>query len=819
MTRIANLMLFILLSAALLLTAAFASAGESGRAEFIADLAVGYETGWGVSVFIGNGEGGFGGEQNNYSPLVQDITAADFDGDGNLDIAATDIFSWVHVYFADGTGGMSAPDDYPVDLPWAIASGDFDGINGIDLAVSDVMFNTVIIFKNNGSGGFTNSGSFSVGTQPVDIKVIDIEPDGDLDWIVVNELSNNISVVRNDGTGAVDSRTDYPVGDTPKQIEMADFDGDLIPDLAVTNYGDDNITVRLGDGSGGFFGPLGYVVGDEPWGIELGYFDNDAIPDLVVTNYADNDISILINDGNGDFSNRTDYALGIGASPNDVAVGNLNDDMKPDLVVCHRETNNMDILINNGSGGFPTTQLLNCNLFPYAILLDNFNDDYFEPATGPILVTTFDDAGEGSLRWAIDSANNNIGPDSILLTINSGSIILASPLPALTDDATVIIGDGTIIIDGSSKAIAGSGLDIQSSSNVIRGLEIYGFDDDGITVTSGTGNNFRTNIIYDNGDIGIDLAGDSWDDNDIGDGDTGPNDLKNYPEIDSVHMGISGNFNIWGTGAPDDTVDFYVAQYPDDPSHLEDPSGHGEAYAYVGYEICDGSGVFYANIPNTYQPYTLLTSTATDVNGNTSEFSINFPLVPGPLIILGFGFPPAKDRADTSAAIINLWVTDPNGDYIGKDEFGVLHQTIASATYDETNKDSVNVPGPLLGEYTIEVITEDGAPDGSTYAIGIQINGSNLCISGENLDAPASGMPDTFYYQVEEGYHYINGDANRDEILNILDITFLISFLYKSGPSPDPYEAGDSNCDRIVNILDITYLINHLYRGGPGPCT
>lgn len=64
---------------------------------------------------------------------------------------------------------------------------------------------------------------------------------------------------------------------------------------------------------------------------------------------------------------------------------------------------------------------------------------------------------------------------------------------------------------------------------------------------------------------------------------------------------------------------------------------------------------------------------------------------------------------------------------------------------------------------------------------------------------------------------YICGDANGDEIVNILDITYTISFLYKGGPAPDPYEAADVNDDATVNILDITYLINHLYKGGPAP--
>jgi len=63
------------------------------------------------------------------------------------------------------------------------------------------------------------------------------------------------------------------------------------------------------------------------------------------------------------------------------------------------------------------------------------------------------------------------------------------------------------------------------------------------------------------------------------------------------------------------------------------------------------------------------------------------------------------------------------------------------------------------------------------------------------------------------------GDANGNLVINILDITYLINYLYKGGPAPIPYEicSGDPNANCAVNILDITYLINFLYKGGPLP--
>jgi hypothetical protein len=64
---------------------------------------------------------------------------------------------------------------------------------------------------------------------------------------------------------------------------------------------------------------------------------------------------------------------------------------------------------------------------------------------------------------------------------------------------------------------------------------------------------------------------------------------------------------------------------------------------------------------------------------------------------------------------------------------------------------------------------------------------------------------------------YTCGDANSDQAVNILDISYIIAYLYSDGPAPDPIESANVNNDADVNILDISYLINYLYLGGPDP--
>lgn len=61
------------------------------------------------------------------------------------------------------------------------------------------------------------------------------------------------------------------------------------------------------------------------------------------------------------------------------------------------------------------------------------------------------------------------------------------------------------------------------------------------------------------------------------------------------------------------------------------------------------------------------------------------------------------------------------------------------------------------------------------------------------------------------------GDANGDSLVNIGDVVYEISYLYKNGPPPLFYECGDPNADCLINLGDIVYLITYLYKEGPNP--
>jgi len=64
---------------------------------------------------------------------------------------------------------------------------------------------------------------------------------------------------------------------------------------------------------------------------------------------------------------------------------------------------------------------------------------------------------------------------------------------------------------------------------------------------------------------------------------------------------------------------------------------------------------------------------------------------------------------------------------------------------------------------------------------------------------------------------YLCGDADGSNTVNILDVAYVISYLYKSGPAPVPSQRADVDHSGAINILDVGYTVSYLYKGGPAP--
>lgn len=176
----------------------------------------------------------------------------------------------------------------------------------------------------------------------------------------------------------------------------------------------------------------------------------------------------------------------------------------------------------------------------------------------------------------------------------------------------------------NGTSIAGNllhGVFIQGSDNLVAGNLIAHNGQAGVAIGSGSGNTVRDNRIYSNGGLAVDLAPlQAVNANDGGDGDSGPNDLQNFPVLDAaVPIGAT---TAGGTLASTANTTFTIRVYLNPAC---DPSGHGEATQPIGAveTTTDASGVAVFSVPLTepVPPGQVLAATASASNGSTSELS------------------------------------------------------------------------------------------------------------------------------------------------------------------------------------------------------
>jgi hypothetical protein len=193
------------------------------------------------------------------------VATGDFNGDGKLDIVvgsthAPSVGS-VSLLLNQGNGTFADANDFDADLlTQTVRTGDFDGDGNLDVAAFNALASNVSILSGDGAGQLGTATNFEVGLQPQGAAVADLNNDGKLDIVSANFLGNSVSVLLNNGTFDSTPATTAPdlvpgrITSTLPDVVVA---GDVgVASVVLTNSGDalarGHVTVKFYGSTDGF---------------------------------------------------------------------------------------------------------------------------------------------------------------------------------------------------------------------------------------------------------------------------------------------------------------------------------------------------------------------------------------------------------------------------------------------------------------------------------------------------------------------------------------------------------------------------------------
>lgn len=308
------------------------------------------------------------------------IAIGDFNNDGLVDVAVGST-SGVDIYLGIGNGSFQSAITSPTTIAAkAIQAADFNGDGKLDLVILDGQSNCQILLGN-GNGTLSGLTPIIVTANAEYMAVGDVNGDGFLDLITVGEDEGtqnfDVYVGNGDGTFEFKQAVDLVLG--LGNPALGDFNGDGKLDLAVPDInanGDNVVDVFLGNGDGTFQSLVAYQTSFFNQAVAAADVNGDGKLDLVTDG-----VSVLLGNGDGTFTSVGGTGVSASSGSLVVSVADMNSDGKQDVVISPRNigggtVNFIPVLLGNGNGTFqsPITWASGTQLSPGLGIAD-FNRD------------------------------------------------------------------------------------------------------------------------------------------------------------------------------------------------------------------------------------------------------------------------------------------------------------------------------------------------------------------------------------------------------------------------------------------------------------
>jgi subtilisin-like proprotein convertase family protein len=466
------------------------------------------------------------------------LASADLDEDGVPDFVAADSSGaaggTIHVYrgkpgmrrassrAALRTTGPFDPSNASVDLspaPDFLATGDFDADGHVDVVVAERGADVLTMLPGDGTGAFAAPRAFSL-PGPLDALAAGEvnRSDGLVDLVAgVNTPSGPRLTVIESPEGAFEATPEeLSLPGRAVAIVIADLNGDFMDDVVVATR---TALVIVGGRDRRLAGSRAERAELKPPAVRSIRLTSVPVRMVAGRFLGQDEMGLALLDENGIVwvaDGRSPDKLrplpGRYPGASELSVGHVRGGAADDLIVLDKFAQTLRLIRPDEGTDVAIDVAGLAAVLPMRLDEDALDDLLVLTEAGgaeplatvmtsvqsTFVVTNANDSGAGSLRQAIADANNTPGSDTITFNIpgsNIAIILPLSPLPALagsvTLDATTqpgYAGSPRVEIDGTASGPLTDGLMLNFGDNVVRGLDVHGFQGNGIVI-DGAGHN------------------------------------------------------------------------------------------------------------------------------------------------------------------------------------------------------------------------------------------------------------------------------------------------------------------------------------------
>lgn len=311
------------------------------------DVVVATRSGRRIHVLMGNGDGTLT-ETAVLEPGRGASSAAigDMNSDGRPDIVASICNlgctkNALIIYHGAGDGSFTPGPVFEAQgVPYNVLVNDFDGDGFLDVAASDYPQGRVQLYLTDGVPEEFNVTYLAAAAGTVALESADLNRDGWPDLVAANHRAGALSVFLNSTDGSMSEQLVYKTGELPYAVSLEYMDSDPFVDVVVAHSSDPgSVSIHRGDGNGSFIPAGELTLSDRPVYVFTEDANGDERPDILLTYHKQNSASLYLNRDDSSLIDPLEFRLAADREIYSAAITYLDEDPFPDLVTGNFEQN------------------------------------------------------------------------------------------------------------------------------------------------------------------------------------------------------------------------------------------------------------------------------------------------------------------------------------------------------------------------------------------------------------------------------------------------------------------------------------------------